>query len=152
MQNIIISSIFKQGDFIPKKYTCDSSNISPPLSFSILPSNTKSIALIMEDPDAPIRTFIHWIIYNIPPYITELPEAFPKGSIIASTIYQGMTDFSTFGYGGPCPPRGEIHRYFFRVYALDIELPLPGLSRTDIEKTMSGHILATGELMGLYER
>lgn len=155
MQNIAIwSEAFSPGGTIPKKYTCDGSDFSPPLSFSGIPPNTRSIALIMEDPDAPMGTFVHWIIYNIPPYITELPEAFPKGSIIEDTIFQGITSFGRFGYGGPCPPRGETHRYFFKIYALDIERLLlpPRAYKEDVERSITNHILVKGELMGLYGR
>lgn len=154
MNNIIITSnAFHQGGSIPVKYTCDGENISPPLTWSGIPSNTQSIALIMEDPDAPGGIFVHWIIFNIPSFLTELPEDIPKFPVIVDGIQQRTTSFGTIGYGGPCPPRGETHRYFFKIFALDIRLTLPpGASKSDILREMNGHILSTEEFIGFYKR
>lgn len=153
MQNISISSrAFQAGGAIPPEYTCDGSNVSPALSWRGIPSTAKSIALIMDDPDAPMGTFVHWVLFNIPPDTTELPEGVPKNKTLDDGSSQGMTDFGRVGYGGPCPP-GGTHRYFFRLYALDTMLNLqPGASRKQLDDAMKGHILAAGELMGNYKR
>ncbi len=153
-QKIIIkSSAFKNGEFIPKKYTCDNIDVSPPLRWKNIPSKAKSLVIIMEDPDAPGGTFIHWIIYDIPVSKSGLPENFPKKETVGN-IKQGINDFGTIGYGGPCPPPGKPHRYFFRIYALDIKtlkLP-PGATINQIKTKIKNHTLATGELMGKYRR
>jgi len=153
MGNIqITSSAFKEGELMPSKYTCDGQDISPPLKWSGVPQNTKSIALICDDPDAPMGTWVHWVIYNIPPTVTELSEGFPATETISNGAKQGITDFKKTGYGGPCPPSGT-HRYFFKVYALDTELKLAsGAKKKDIENAMKGHILANGQLIGKYKR
>lgn len=159
MKNITIwSDAFKTGDRIPIEYTCDGNNISPPLSWADVPSNARSTVIIMEDPDAPRGIFTHWTIYNIYPYIRILPASIPKTPDLGAwpltgNGFQGTTSFGEIGYGGPCPPHGEVHRYFFKIYTLDITLPLlPGAPKTDIIKAMNGHILATGELIGIYGR
>lgn len=159
MQNITIwSEAFRTGEMIPKKYTCDGKDISPPLSWTGTPSGTQSIALIMDDPDAPGGTFVHWVAFNIPPHIRMLPEGIPKTSALTpwpfgDSSYQGINDFGNIGYGGPCPPPGKSHRYFFKVYMLDTKLSLPpGSSKADIERAMNNHILAKGELIGIYGR
>lgn len=155
---IIESPAFRTGNTIPTEHTCDGNNISPPLLWTGIPSNTRSIALIMEDPDAPRGIFTHWIIYNIPPHIRGLPAFIPRTPDLGvwpliGSGFQGTTSFGTIGYGGPCPPRGETHRYIFRIYALDERLPLqPGVSKNDIMGVINGHILATGELIGIYGR
>jgi len=143
----ISSPAFGQNGTIPKKYTCDGENVNPPLSISQVPPSTQSLVLIMDDPDAPGRTFVHWTLWNIDPKITEIPEnEVPEGA------RQGLTDFGTSGYGGPCPPSG-IHRYFFKLYALDSKLELPSnAKKADLEQAMKGHILAQAELIGLYSR
>lgn len=158
MQNMTISSnAFQYGQRIPRAYTCDGKDISPQISWNIV-RNARSYVLIMEDPDAPGGTFVHWIIYNIPPYVHILPEGVPKSSTLEPWPFgdgalQGITDFGTIGYGGPCPPPGKPHRYFFKIYALDIKLGLPpGISKKDIEKAMTNYIIATGELIGIYIR
>lgn len=154
MENISISAeAFKEGDMIPAKFTCDGKDVSPSLTWKGIPSNTKSITLIMDDPDAPRGTFVHWVIFNIPAGTEKLPEGVPRNLTLADGSFQGMTDFGRAGYGGPCPPPGKPHRYYFRIYALDTRLNLkPGAVRTDVENAMSGHILAKGELMGKYRR
>ena len=148
------SPVFQEGDNIPKRYTCDGLDISPPIKWSGFPQETKSFVLIMDDPDAPIGTFTHWIIYDIPAQLSELDEGVPKTDSI-SRVKQGINDFGYVGYGGPCPPKGHgHHRYYFRVYALDIEsLGLsPKATRKQVEERMKGHILAEGSVMGRYRR
>lgn len=141
------STSFTQNGVIPKKYTCDGADISPHLSWSGLPDNTKSLVLFMEDPDAPMGTFIHWVLINIPASIKELPEG------VKGVGVEGMNDFRRLGYGGPCPPHGSNHRYYFKLFALDTMLPLKGgVKKTDVEKAMQGHILGKGEFMGRYGR
>ncbi len=146
-----LKSVFKEGERIPVKYTCDGEDLSPPLEWNP-PEGVKSYVLIMEDPDAPIGTFIHWVMYDIPGDLTSLPEGVPKKG---ETKYgkQGVNDFRQLGYGGPCPPPGKPHRYYFRLYALDTELDLePGLSKRDVLSKIKGHVIAQAELMGIYGR
>ncbi len=148
----ITSNAFKEGEIIPLKYGCDGPDISPALAWTGVPDSTKSLALIMDDPDAPAGTWVHWVIFNIPPDTTGLPENFPTTKEFPSGIRQGINDFHRYGYGGPCPP-GEIHRYFFKLYALDTMLDLPpGASKAQLLTAMNGHILATAQLMGRYQR
>ncbi len=148
----LTSSAFTEGDMIPKKYTCDGQDISPPLAWTGVPEGTKSVALISDDPDAPVGTWVHWVMYNIPPQLQELPEAVPADKVLATGATQGTNDFRRIGYGGPCPP-GGTHRYYFKLYALDQELALdPGLTKDQLLKAMKGHILAEGQLMGRYKR
>jgi hypothetical protein len=146
------SSAFEAGGMIPPKYTCDGSDVSPPLSWSAVPAKAKSLALIADDPDAPRGTWVHWVAWNIPATVSTLEEAVPKRDTLPNGMQQGTTDFRSIGYGGPCPPSGT-HRYFFKLYALDATLNLPpGTTKKDLEKTMQGHILAQAELMGMYAR
>ncbi len=143
----ITSPSFVDGQLIPKKYTCDSSNISPQLDWTGVPAGAQSLALIADDPDAPGGTWVHWVLFNIPVTMSGLPEGV-KGSGV-----QGRNDFSKLGYGGPCPPKGPAHRYFFKLYALDRSLSLnEGARKADVEKAMAGHILGQGQLMGKYGR
>jgi Raf kinase inhibitor-like YbhB/YbcL family protein len=149
----IISTAFSEGNPIPKKYTCDAQDASPPLAWSGAPAETKSLALIVDDPDAPVGTWVHWVIYNLPPMLTELKEGIAKTPTVEGGGIQGNNDFRKVGYGGPCPPRGKPHRYFFKLYALDQMLELKsGASKADVEKAMRGHILAQGQLIGTYSR
>jgi len=142
------SSAFDEGEPIPVKYTCDGEDVSPPLRWSGVPAGTRSLALIADDPDAPRGTFVHWILFGIPPQTTELVE----GQQL-SGVAQGRNDFGRTGYGGPCPPRGNPHRYFFKLYALDTDLQLPpGATKQDLLRAMEGHIIAEGQLMGVYQR
>ena len=152
--NISISSeAFKDGGTIPAVYTCDGRNISPALTWSGILAGTKSIALIMDDPDAPSGTFVHWVMFNIPPDARGLPEAVPDNKTLEDGSRQGETDSGRVGYHRPCPPPGKPHRYYFKVYALDTKLDLPaGVTKADVEKAMDRHILAKGELMGRYGR
>jgi len=146
------SNAFKYGGYIPSKYTCDGDNVSPQLSWSKGPNGTKSYAIIADDPDAPMGTWVHWVIYNIPENITSLPEALSDDKQLDFGALQGKNDFRRIGYGGPCPP-GGTHRYYFKVYALDTVLDVdPGLTKRQLLKAMEGHILAKGELMGKYSR
>jgi Raf kinase inhibitor-like YbhB/YbcL family protein len=150
MQNIsILADAFKYGEVIPSEYTCTGKDISPGLSWTGIPEGTKSVVLIMDDPDAPGGTFVHWVLFNIPAMTQKLPKAVKKDKVLEDFSRQGMTDFGYIGYGGPCPPPGKYHRYFFRIYALDKMLELlPGASRNQIDRAMKDHILANGELMG----
>ncbi|MCS7285075.1 MAG: YbhB/YbcL family Raf kinase inhibitor-like protein [Hydrogenobacter thermophilus] len=148
------SPSFKNGEVIPQKYTCDGENVSPPIAWSGFPEGTKSFVLIVDDPDAPIGTFTHWVVYDIPPNIVSLKENFPKSKQV-DNIKQGINDFGRVGYGGPCPPPGHgYHRYFFKVYALNVEsLGLPsGATKKEVESKMRGHILSEGQMMGRYRR
>jgi Raf kinase inhibitor-like YbhB/YbcL family protein len=152
-KNLEVRSVFKNGEFIPKKYTCNGEDVSPPLELVNLSPEAKSIAIIVEDPDAPMGTFTHWIIWNIPP-TNEIPEGIPKGKEISEPFkaYQGRNDFGEFGYGGPCPPKGKPHRYVFKVYVLDTMLDLKDATKDELLKAMEGHIVQYGELVGLYGR
>ena len=148
----IASSAFEEGGMIPSQYTCDGSDVSPPLAWSGVPEGAKSLAIISDDPDAPMGTWVHWVIFNIPPDTAELPENVPPGPELPSGARQGETDFGRIEYGGPCPP-GGTHRYFFRIYALDVMLDLEaGATKTELLDAMEGHILDEGELMGKYQR
>lgn len=147
------TSAFQSGGFIPGKYTCSGENISPALSWTNPPRGTTAFALIVTDPDAPAHTWVHWVIYNLPPTVRQLPEGVSKAAEIQGGGLQGSNDFRDLGYGGPCPPPGNPHRYFFRLYALDAHLNLKsGATRREVEKAMRNHILAEAELMGRYGR
>jgi Raf kinase inhibitor-like YbhB/YbcL family protein len=147
------SSAFQETSEIPKKFTCDGSDVSPPLTWSEPPQGTRSFVLIMDDPDAPAGTWVHWVMYDIRPSLQRLPEAVPKEADIKDGGRQGLNDFSRIGYGGPCPPPGKPHRYFFRLYALDQELDLTGdATKADVERAIKGHIVGEAELMGRYHR
>jgi Raf kinase inhibitor-like YbhB/YbcL family protein len=145
IQNIkVFSSAFAANVSIPGKYTCDGTNVNPPLEFEGIPEDAESLVLIVDDPDAPMKTFTHWIVWNIEPVAKIEEDSIPG--------VEGRNDFKKIGYGGPCPPSGT-HRYFFRVYALDRQLELKaGAGRKELEKEMVGHIIAEGELMGKYSK
>lgn len=148
----ILSSAFTEGSFIPSKYTCDGQDVSPALSLSGAPAGTKSFALIADDPDAPVGTWVHWVMYDIPAATSSLPEGIPKDGVLKDGTKQGMSDFRKLGYGGPCPP-GGTHRYYFKIYALDKMLNQnPGLTKKQVLDLMKGHVLAEGQLMGKYTR
>jgi Raf kinase inhibitor-like YbhB/YbcL family protein len=148
----IISSAFDEGAMIPEKYTCDGIDISPPLKWSSVPGETKSYAIICDDPDAPMGTWVHWVIYNLPADINELSENIPTLEILQNGAKQGRNDFGNIGYGGPCPP-GGTHRYYFKIYALSDELDIrTGITKSKLLKAMEGRILSEGQLMGRYER
>ncbi len=146
----VTSRAFEEGGMIPSQYTCDGEDISPPLEWSGVPDGTRSLALICDDPDAPMGTWVHWVLYGIDAGTRELPEDVPAKKALDSGARHGVNDFRRFGYGGPCPP-GGTHRYYFKLYALDTELDLePGLVKAELMKAMEGHILAQAELMGTY--
>jgi Raf kinase inhibitor-like YbhB/YbcL family protein len=146
------SEAFRAGQPIPADYTADGRDVSPPLAWSGAPPETASLALVCEDPDAPRGTWIHWVLYDLPPATSELAEAVPAIEKPPAGGVQGTNDFRRLGYGGPAPPSG-IHRYFFRLYALDSRLGLPpGATRQRLSQAMEGHVLAQGELMGTYSR
>jgi Raf kinase inhibitor-like YbhB/YbcL family protein len=149
----LTSSAFSEGQEIPAKYTCDGENVSPPLKWSGAPAETKSFALIADDPDAPVGTWVHWVLFDLAGTTTELPAAIAKGQYVAGGARQGLNDFKHLGYGGPCPPGGKPHRYFFKIYALDRMLDLkPGATKKEVERALDKHTLAQGQLMGLYKR
>jgi Raf kinase inhibitor-like YbhB/YbcL family protein len=143
----ITSTAFQNNGTIPRQYTCDGQDINPPLVIEDCPKRTKSLAVICDDPDAPVGIWVHWVIWNIDPSTKGIKEnVVPTGAIV------GINDFRQHRYGGPCPPSGT-HRYFFKVYALDTMLGIsPTSTKADLEKAMKGHILAEGQLVGLYKR
>jgi len=148
----VTSTAFNEGQPIPKQYTCDGINISPPLEWSGVPKTAKTIAIICDDPDAPAGTWVHWVFYNLPADKIGLIENTPATEILPGGGLQGTNDFKKIGYGGPCPPSGT-HRYFFKLYALDAELSLKsGATKADLEKAMEGHIVSQGRLMGTFRR
>jgi len=149
----ITSTAFPNGGNIPRKFTCDGADASPELSWTAPPSGTQSFALIADDPDAPVGNWTHWVLYDLPAGTASLPEDVPKSEELPNGARQGRNDFRRIGYGGPCPPPGKPHRYFFRLYALNSKLNLkPGATKADVEKAMEGHVLAKAELMGKYRR
>lgn len=149
----LTSPAFENGGDIPKKYTCDGADVSPALNWSATPPGTKSFCLIMDDPDAPGGTWVHWVLFNLPAGLSSLPEGVPKEKELADGARQGRNDFARPGYGGPCPPRGPAHRYYIKLYALDARLDLQsGASKADLEKAMEKHVLSQGQLMCRYKR
>jgi Raf kinase inhibitor-like YbhB/YbcL family protein len=149
----IKTTAFRAGGTIPTQYTCSGANISPALTWNQPPPRTQSFALIVDDPDAPAGTWVHWVVYNLPASARQLPQQVPAGESIAGGGNQGLNDFPQVGYGGPCPPPGNPHRYFFRLYALDARLDLRApVHRKDVDAAMKGHILAQAEWMGTFGR
>jgi Raf kinase inhibitor-like YbhB/YbcL family protein len=149
----LTSSAFAEGTPIPAKYAFDSTNLSPPLKWSGVPAQAKSLVLIADDPDAPVGTWVHWVLYDLPANLNDLPEGQPQGQSLPAGGKQGLNDFKKLGYGGPCPPPGKPHRYFFKLYALDQPLGLQaGASKREVERAMAKHVLAEGQLMGTYQR
>jgi len=149
----LTSSAFTDGSPIPARHTCDGPDVSPMLKWSGAPSGTKSFALICDDPDAPAGTWVHWVLYNLPATAAELPEDVPETETLSGGAKQGLNDFNRIGYGGPCPPRGNPHRYFFKLYALGTDLKLRArATKKDVVNAMQNHILAEGQLMGTYKR
>src|SRR5919109_263748 len=152
----LTSAAFKHGDKIPSKFTCEGEDVSPPLSFTGIPDGTKSLALIVDDPDAPDpkapkRTWVHWVLYNLPPTAGQLAEAVERRAL-PTGAREGLNDWKRTGYGGPCPPIGR-HRYVHKLYALDAALPdLGAVSKADLERAMKGHVLAEAQLIGTYQR
>jgi Raf kinase inhibitor-like YbhB/YbcL family protein len=148
----VTSAAFTEGGMIPKEYTCDGRDISPPLAWTGVPEGAKSLAIICDDPDAPVGTWVHWVLFNIPATADELPQGIPGDKLLENGARHGINDFRKFGYGGPCPP-GGTHRYYFKLYALDTELAKePGITKAELLKAMEGHILSEGQLMGRYAR
>ncbi len=147
------TTTFRPGGDIPRKCTCDGGDVSPALAWSDPPPGTKSFALIVDDPDAPSGTFTHWVVYDLAPTTRQLPEKLAGNDDLRDGAHQGVNDFPMIGYGGPCPPPGKPHRYFFKLYALDTKLGLKREARKqDVEQAMQGHTLAQAELMGKYKR
>lgn len=147
------SLVFVHGGRVPKKFTCEGEDVSPPLSWKGAPAGTKSFAVICDDPDAPMGTWVHWVIYNIPAASTGLPVGMSRADALSDGTRQGYTDFQRTGYGGPCPPPGKPHRYFFKLYALDGKLSVKGkATKEGVLAAMEGHVLGQATLMGLYER
>jgi Raf kinase inhibitor-like YbhB/YbcL family protein len=147
----ITSTAFQPGQPVPGRYSCDGDGISPPLDWSGAPAGTNSFALIMDDPDAPAGTFVHWVIYNIPASATGLPENMPKDAMLPDGTVQGPNSARRLGYTPPCPP-GGTHRYYFKLYALDAIFKLPNADKAQLEQAMEGHVLDKGELMGTFSR
>ncbi|MBA7691192.1 hypothetical protein ES703_99733 [subsurface metagenome] len=153
MELTVSSSAFQEGDVIPTEYTCEGQDVSPPLAWDEPPAGTQSLVLIVDDPDAPVGVFTHWVLFNIPSNSRDLPEALPTQAQLPSEAQQGKNDFGRLGYGGPCPPPGRPHRYQFTVYALDQPLELTaGASKKQVLDAIQGHILAQGQLTGAYQR
>ncbi len=148
----LTSAAFANGDLIPMKYTCDDQDVSPPLQWKDPPEGTQSFALINDDPDAPVGTWVHWVLYNLPASSRSLPEAVPPDAALPDGSKHGQNSWGRSVYGGPCPPAGT-HRYFYKLYALDTELELAaGASKEELLRVMEGHILASTETMGVYSR
>jgi len=149
----LATTAFSAGGAIPKKFTCDGPDVSPKLTWNEPPAGTQSFALIMDDPDAPRGTWVHWVLYDLPEDTRELSERMPKQEHLPGGARQGRNDFGKIGYGGPCPPPGKPHRYFFKLYALDAKLNLKaGATKADAERAMQGRVLVQAELMGRYAR
>jgi Raf kinase inhibitor-like YbhB/YbcL family protein len=146
-----LTTAFENNSLIPEKFTCDGADISPELTWTEPPSGTKALALIMDDPDAPRGTFVHWVLYDLPPDTRSLAEGLAKDRQLANGARQGRNDFGKIGHNGPCPPKGAPHRYFFKLYALDAKMNLKaGASGGALERAMKGHILAQAEISGRY--
>jgi Raf kinase inhibitor-like YbhB/YbcL family protein len=149
----VTSAAFKEGESIPLKYTCDGDNISPPLRWSNIPEGTRSITIICDDPDAPMGTWVHWVLYDLPPDLAGLEEAHSSMAVLPNGAKNGLNGAKQLGYAGPCPPPGGPHRYFFKIYALDVKLDLKaGADKSGLLKAMGGHVLAEGRLIGTYKR
>ena len=149
----ITSGAFAPSGSIPVEYTCDGRDVSPPLAWSASPDGTKAFALIVDDPDAPAGTWVHWVIYDIPATAKTLNASVPTSSALEDGSRQGINDFRKMGYAGPCPPRGAAHRYFFKLYALDAATNLPpSATKAQLLKATQGHVLGHAELVGTYRR
>ena len=149
----LTSSGFASGAAIPEQYSCKGSDVSPALEWSGAPPKTAAFAIVMDDPDAPAGTWVHWVMWNISPSSHSLPQGVAKSEQLDDGTRQGRNSFKKVGYNGPCPPPGQTHRYFFRLYALDQKLDLaPGANRSQLDAAMQGHILAQGQYMGTFHR
>lgn len=149
----LTSRAFEAGGAIPRRFTCDGEDVSPPLEWRDAPTAAASFVLVVDDPDAPRATWVHWLLYDLPAGFVELPDGVPPDRQLGSGARQGVNDFRKVGYGGPCPPPGPAHRYFFRLYALDVKLGLrAGARRAELEQAMKGHVMDQAELMGRYGR
>lgn len=149
----ITSAGFAHEGKLAQKWTCEGEDLSPPLVFREVPQEAAALVLIVDDPDAPMGTFVHWVLYDLPPTTTELAEGFPHRESFTDGTKQGLSDFGKVGYSGPCPPPGKPHRYFFRLFALSQKLELPPKQRKkDVEKAMEGKVLSSATLMGTYQR
>jgi Raf kinase inhibitor-like YbhB/YbcL family protein len=147
------TTTFANGGEIPKRHTCSDADLSPALSWNGVSPAAHSLALIVDDPDAPKGTWTHWLLWNIPAHLTALAEGVLAREVLENGACQGRNDFNRIGYGGPCPPPGKVHRYFFKLYALDTALNLKaGASRQELERAMKGHVLSHAEWMGMYRR
>lgn len=148
----LTSTAFAEGAMIPKRHTCDGQDVSPPLSWTGLPPGVQSLALIMDDPDAPVGTWDHWVLFNIPADAAGLPEGIPGKAELDNGAVHGKNSWGRLGYGGPCPP-GGTHRYFFKLYALDTPLELEsGVSKSRLLNSIEKNTLARAQLMGIYRR
>jgi len=148
----LTTTAFQKNGFIPIRFTCDGTDASPALSWNEPPEGTQNFALIADDPDAPAGTWVHWVIYDMPASLRGLPEGLTKARELPDGSRQGLNDFRKIGYNGPCPPRGSAHRYFFKLYALDIKTNLvAGATKGDLERSMKGHILARSEIVGRFQ-
>lgn len=155
MAFLLTSPAFTEAAAIPARYTCDGADVSPPLAWSGAPAGTAAFAVIADDPDAPAGTWVHWVLYDLPAGTSRLPENVPKTDTLPAFggARQGRNDFRRTGYGGPCPPPGPAHRYFFKLYALDAPLGLPpGARKQEVEAAMQGHVLGVAQLVGTYAR
>jgi Raf kinase inhibitor-like YbhB/YbcL family protein len=148
---LLQSSAFADGQAIPVRYTCDGDDLSPPLSWAEPPAGTQTLALVVDDPDAPMGTWVHWVLFNLPAATRSLSEGVPAGESLAVGGLQGANSWKRVDYGGPCPPQGSTHHYVFKLYALDTSLDLSaGATKGDVEKAMNGHVLAQGQFVGTY--
>lgn len=148
----ITTTAFRDSASIPKKFTCDGPDVSPALAWSDPPAGTKSFAIIVDDPDAPAGTWVHWVLYDLPADTRKLPEGVAKDRELSSGALQGRNDFGKIGYNGPCPPRGSEHRYFFKLYALDSKTGLKaGATKGELERAMNRHVLAQAQFIGIYK-
>jgi hypothetical protein len=149
----LTTTAFQAGEPIPSRHAYENEDLSPALQWSGIPASAKSLALICDDPDAPMGTWVHWVLYDLEPTTAGLAEGVSKSPELAGGARQGINDYKKIGYGGPCPPPGKPHRYFFKLYALDTKLNLKhGLTKKDLEQAMEGHVIAAGELMGTYQK
>ena len=148
-----LTAAFENGGSIPKKFSCDGADVSPELSWTEPPAGTKALALIVDDPDAPSGTFVHWVLYDLPPDTRKLAEGIAQDRKLTNGARQGRNDFGKIGYNGPCPPKGAPHGYFFKLYALSAKTNLKaGASKGDVERAMKGHVLSQAEITGKYGR